>query len=115
MKKTDKKIENQIINALTVVCETAKSEVNGFQWLTHFVNYNQFPGSLSVVCIFDTNSDLIEARQQLKDQYISSLIKSELERINIKVKNIRRHVSFDTEEACNAAHNGKWQDRFNGK
>ena len=108
-------MENQIIKALTIVCEIAKSEINGFQWLTHFVNYNQFPCSLSVVCIFDTNSELIEARQQLKDQYISSLIKSELERINIKVKDINRHVSFDTEEACNAEHNGEWQDRFNGK
>ncbi len=115
MKKTNKKTDNQIIKALTIVCETAKSDVNGFQWLTHFVNYNKFPDSLAVVCIFDTNAELIAAREQLKDQYISRLIKNELERIDIKVKNIRRHVSFDTEEACNAEHDGRWEDRFNVK
>jgi len=113
MKKTDKKIDNQICQALTQACETAKLEVQGFQWLTHLVNYNQFPGSLSIICIFDTKAELEQARQQMKDQLIVSLIKSELEQINIRFKDINRHVSFDTEEACEAEHNGKCQKRFN--
>ena len=113
MKKTDKKINNQICQALTKVCETAKDEVKGFQWLTHFVDYKQFPSSLSVICIFDTSAELEQAQQQSKDQLIVSLIKSELEQININLKEISRHVSFDTEEACKLEHNGKWQERFN--
>ncbi|NOR69579.1 MAG: hypothetical protein GQ532_07770 [Methylomarinum sp.] len=113
MKKTDKKIDNQICQALTKVCETAKDEVKGFQWLTHFVNYKQFPSSLSVICIFDTNAELEQAQQQSKDQLIVSLIKSELEQININLKEISRHVSFDTEEACALVNNGQWQERFN--
>ena len=112
MTKTDKKIDNQICLALTKVCETAKYEVQGFQWLTHFVNYSQFPGSLSVICIFDTNVKLEQARQEMKDYAIYSLIKSELEQININLKEISRHISFDTEEACKLEHNGKWQARF---
>ena len=113
MKKTDKKIDNQICQALTKACETAKQEVLGFQWLTHLVNYNKFPGSLSVICIFDTKAELEQAYQESKDQLIVSLIKSELEQINIRFKDINRHVSFDTGEACEAEHNGKWQKRFN--
>ncbi len=100
MKKTDKKIDKQICQALTKACEMAKDEVPEFQWLTHLVNYNQFPDSLSVSCVFDTELGLEQARQQKKDQLIVDLIKSELEQINIRFKDIKRHVSFDTEETC---------------
>jgi len=98
MKKTDKKLEQQICQALTRACETAKAEVQGFQWLTHLVNYNQFPNSLSIICFFSTKDDLKQAYQDDKDQFIISLIKSELEQINIRLKDIKRHVSFDVEK-----------------
>jgi predicted RNA-binding protein with PIN domain len=97
MKKTDKKIDKQICQALTKACETAKQEVQGFQWLTHLVNYNQFPDSLSIICIFDTKADLEQAREQKKDQIIVGLIGTELALINIRFKELNRHVSFDTE------------------
>ena len=99
MKKTDKKIDNQICKALTNVCETAKLDVQGFQWLTHRVDYNQFPDSLSVICMFGTNAELEQARQEKQDQLIYNLIKIELEHIDINLKNISRHISFDTEQA----------------
>jgi len=98
MKKTDKKLEKQICQALTNACEAAKLEVQGFQWLTHRVNYNQFPDSLSVICFFDTKANLKQACQHNKDQFMIALIKSELEQINIRFKDIKRHVSFDTEK-----------------
>ncbi|MCF6250938.1 MAG: hypothetical protein L3J75_06675 [Methylococcaceae bacterium] len=112
MKKTDKKIDKKICHALTKACETAKQEVQGFQWLTHLVNYNQFPGSLTIICIFDTKAELEQAREQKKDQIIVGLIGTELAQINISFKELSRHVSFDTEAACEAEHNGKWQRRF---
>jgi len=99
MKKTDKKLEKKICQALTNACEAAKVEVQGFQWLTHLVNYNQFPDSLSVICFFDTKANLKQAREHNKDQFMTALIKSELEQINIRFKDIKRHVSFDTEKA----------------
>jgi len=98
MKKTDKKLEKQICQALTNACEAAKLEVLGFQWLTHRVNYNQFPDSLAVICFFDTKANLKQAREHNKDQFMIALIKSELEHINIRFKDIKRHVSFDTEK-----------------
>jgi len=99
MKKTDKKIDKQICKTLAKACEIAKVEVLGFQWLTHLVNYNQFPESLSIICVFDTQAGLEQACQQKKDQLIIDLIKSELEQINIRFKDIKRHVSFDIEKA----------------
>ncbi len=112
MKKTDKKIDKQICQALTQACELAKQEVLGFQWLTHLVNYNQFPNSLSVICIFDTKAELEQVHQAGKDQLMISLIGRELEKINIRFKDISCHVSFDTEEACKSEYNGNWQKRF---
>jgi len=112
MKKTDKKLDNQICKALTNVCEAAKDQVAGFQWLTHLVNYNQFPESLSIICIFDTKTELEQAKKQKNDLVIVNSIKSELGLIKISFKDINHHISFDTEEACELEHNGNWQKRF---
>ena len=60
MRKSDKKLDNQLRLVLTDVCETALKEVEGFQWLTHVVNYSNFPQSLRVVCVFDTNENFDE-------------------------------------------------------
>jgi len=105
MTKTDKKIDKQICQALTRVCETVKIEVEGFQWLTHFVDYNQFPSSLSVICIFSSKDELEKTRKNMKDQFISELIKTELEQINIKLKNINQHILFNTENDFKSAQN----------
>ena len=54
MRKTDKHRERQIIDALNTVCERALDQsLPGFQWLTHHVDYQRFPGSLSVFCIVE--------------------------------------------------------------
>jgi hypothetical protein len=113
MNKTDKKTDKKICQVLTKACEMAKLQVQGFQWLTHVVNYNQFPESLSITCIFESKAQLQQASQQMKEQLIMDLIKKELEHINIKFKDINRHVSFDTEESCKAEYEGNWQKRFN--
>lgn len=57
MRKTDKKIDQQIIRALTAVCEKAKDNVKGFEWLTHEVDYQRFPESLQVTLAFATDVD----------------------------------------------------------
>ena len=112
MKKADKKVENCTRKALIEVCELALDEVAGFKWITHFANYSSFPGSLSVVCVFDSNSDLSKAYDTHKDDFLRSLIKEKLSNVGIHIKNIRQHVNFDTEEACKNEHGGKWQERF---
>ncbi len=112
MRKIDKKIENSLRLILTEVCDAALDNVKGFLWLTHFANYDNFPNSLSIVCVFNTNSDLADTRSSNKDDYLRDLIKQKLEAENIKVHDISQHISFDTEENCGREHGGNWQKRF---
>ncbi len=108
MRKSDKKIDNAIRTVLTEACEIAQQQSPGFQWLTHFVNYDQFPGSLSVVCVYDTNDNLDMADLD----GMRALINDSLASINIKLKDIRRQVRFDTKENCALENNGKRGERL---
>lgn len=112
LKKTDKKIEKNLIEALTNVCDAALENVQGFKWLTHFANYRNFPASLSVVCVFGTRAELEDARASNKIDYLIDRVKQELVAANIDVRDARQHLSFDTEEACEREHGGKWNERF---
>ncbi len=116
MRKTDKKIENQLILVLTDVCETALKAIDGFQWLTHLVEYTDFPNSLKIICIFDTNENLAVYLSKSTSSYaegeLKSLIQKKLQEMGVSIKNIDRHVTFDTEEDCAKEHNGKWQNRL---
>ncbi|MFT5274224.1 MAG: hypothetical protein ACI9J2_000748 [Saprospiraceae bacterium] len=108
MRKRDKKIENALRETLTEVCEIALKEVNGFRWLTHFANYQNFPNSLSIVCVFDTKEHL----STVKCDAICSLIKEQLRSIDININAIDQPVIFDTEESCDIEHAGQWTKRF---
>ena len=112
MKKSEKKINNLLLKALTEACETALEHFDGFVWLTHFVNYSHFPDSLSVVCIFETNQQLDKLKRSGKDNSLALLIKQSLNVQGIDIKDINKHIRFDTEEACEKEHSGKWNLRF---
>ncbi len=109
MKKTDKKIDNAIRGALTEVCDKALEEHDGFMWLTHRVDYQNIPASLSITCVFDTN-------EQLSNTHVDDLrviIKNKLASIAIYINDSRQTVRFDTEENCTKEHKGNWQQRLN--
>jgi hypothetical protein len=108
MRKTDRKMDKALVKALTEVCEIAKQNHDGFEWITHFSNYNNFPNSLSVVCIYDTNEELEKADVN----EICLLINKKLLSIDVNLKDISRHVDFDTEENCSKDNNGNWDERF---
>ncbi len=108
MRKTDKKIENALRQSLTEACETALVKYEGFQWLTHFVNYSDFPASLSIVCVYDTNAHLAKTDKE----GMRALIKEKLASIGIKMNDDRQQVRFDTEENCDNENDGKWNERF---
>ncbi len=97
MKKTHKKIDNQLRVTLTKVCEIALENVAGFQWLTHLVDYDNFPASLKIICVFDTIQNEMLA-QQNQHAYLCELINRELLKENIKLSDINRQVRFDCEE-----------------
>ena len=108
MKKTDKKIDNALRATLTEACDMALEKHAGFMWLTHFANYQDFPESLSIVCIFDTNEQLSKANLN----ELRATIKAKLTSIDIIVKNINQRVVFNTEENCEKENNGNWKERF---
>lgn len=112
MKKTDKKIENSLRQSLTEVCEVALYEVAEFKWLTHLVDYRDFPGSLSIVCVFETDDGLSRALDAGQGEYLRRLIKEQLTATGIALKDIRSQVRFDTEEACDRQNGGKWSERL---
>jgi len=112
MRKTDKKIDNQIRAALTDVCDTALEEFDGFQWLTHLVNYSNFPKSLRVVCVFDTNESLDSLMATTNSDILSTLIQKKLLEIDVNITNMASHIHYDTEENCDKNHRGKWADRL---
>lgn len=112
MRKSDKKLDNQLRMVLTQVCENALEEIEGFQWLTHIVNYSNFPKSLKIVCVFGTNESLDKYLLSEANNQLQSLIKRELSNLGIQFKNMVNHVLFDTEENCEKQHNGNWAQRL---
>ena len=111
MRKTDKKVEKQLISALTHVCEQALEQVSGFLWLTHTVNFNNFPQSLRVVCVFDTE----EHRSQYvmsDNQLLTSLVVANLNILNIDIRKVKQLVILDSEERCKREHDGNWARRL---
>ena len=58
MNKTVKKLDNNVVKALTIVCEHAKQDIVGFEWLTHSANYANFPGSLVITCVLNQSDSL---------------------------------------------------------
>ncbi len=104
MKKTHKKINNILRESLTRVCDIALVKIEGFKWLTHLVDYDDFPRSLKVICIFDTHQNQALAQDQDKHAYMCDLINQALLKDNIKLPNIRGQVSFDSEEKGSRGH-----------
>lgn len=90
----------------------ALKDIAGFQWLTHVVDYSNFPQSLEVICIFDTDENLYQFAAENSQNTLSTHIQSKLNEIDIKVKNIATHIVYDTEERCDIEHHGNWAERI---
>lgn len=108
MRKTDKKIDNEIRSVLTEACEEALECGDGFRWLTHVVNYQRFPASLLIICVYDTNANLENADKQS----MRTLIRTKLRTMNVTIKDEARQITFDTEENCHHEHAGNWRRRL---
>jgi len=112
MRKSDKKLENQLRVTLTNVCDIALKEFTSFQWLTHIVNYTNFPKTLKIVCVFDTNENLSTFLQEDSSHQLRNLIQKQLFEIGINLKSMHEHLIYDTEENCEKSHNGNWAARL---
>jgi len=112
MRKSDKKIDNQLRLVLTDVCEAALKEIDGFQWLTHLVNYSNFPKSLKVVCVFDTNENLSTFMSKNRGSELASLMQRKLSEVGVNIKDMFAQIAYDSEENCELEHRGKWAERL---
>ncbi|MFQ3197383.1 MAG: hypothetical protein ACI8R9_001532 [Paraglaciecola sp.] len=112
MKKTVKKLDNNVIKALTLACEIAKDKIPGFKWLTHTASYDCFPGSLAVFCVFDTQASLYQAQKDELELYLRRVIQGQLLKVGINLKDARHLVRLDSEEACDAQNQGNWEQRL---
>ncbi|MEI8593270.1 Fis family transcriptional regulator [Photobacterium sp. Hal280] len=112
MRKTDKKTDNQIRVVLTEVCDHALAAYPGFQWLTHLVDYSHFPGSLKVVCVFDTNANLSHFYDEAGKPVLEALIVKKLATAGIRLNKPSAHIAYDTEENCERENQGKWAHRL---
>ena len=90
-------IERELIRALTCACETAKAEIVGFQWLTHEVDYQQFPQSLVVTWMFDSEASRARALAGADKSRMCELTQVAFEEVGISVADIAAHVAFSVE------------------
>ena len=111
MRKSDKKIDNQLRVLLTEVCDSARESVEGFQWLTHRVNYANFPESLHIICVFDCEENL-KHYQKMDQKLFPVLIQAKLKTMGIILKKLTPHISYDCEENCLKDHEGNWAKRL---
>ena len=112
LSKTNQKIDNNICKALTIACESSLHEVAGFLWLSHRANYTNFPGSLVVTCVFNTDEEVATMKAAQQDELLRAAIQKQLLKIGVVVKNIKQCVRFDSEQACDRQHDGQWAERL---
>lgn len=94
MRKTDKKIDNKLREVLTDVCDFALQEVAGYQWISHTVNYNSFPDSLVITCMFDNKQSADTEKRQGE---LLALINEKLNAVAISLKNPNKQISFEAQ------------------
>ncbi|MDH0624642.1 hypothetical protein N5C38_19245 [Pseudomonas chengduensis] len=93
-------VERELIRTLTLVCETAKSEIVGFQWLTHDVDYERFPQSLRVTWMFDSEASRARALVSSDKARMLALTQAAFDEVGISVASIADHVAFSVEQAA---------------
>lgn len=98
MKKSDKKLENNLRKALTIACEDIKDEVEDFCWLTHEVNYQQFPQSLSVVCYFTQFEAIEHVKTNSQDSLIREIIAKHLTNVGVTPFNVNKQIVYRSED-----------------
>lgn len=112
MRKSDKKRENAIVTALTQACENDLKSYKGFQWITHVVDFQRYPESLVVICVFDTNENVQKLLATGEDATVKRIIESYLLSYSIPTKNVKQRIFIDTEQACEDEFNGNWNKRL---
>jgi hypothetical protein len=94
MRKIDKKIDNKLRKVLTEVCDFALLNITGYQWISHTVNYSNFPESLLITCMFENQQ---RADSAMKGGELLAMINHKLNTVAINLKTPHKQVSFEAE------------------
>lgn len=97
MKKTHKKIENNLHKRLTIACENIKDLTPSLSWLTHNVNYDNFPQSLSINCYIINKESINLIENSNLDLMIKQIIKNQLKLIGIDNFNVNKQIIYMVE------------------
>ncbi|MGZ7456534.1 hypothetical protein ACXPVS_06875 [Pseudomonas sp. Ma2-10] len=111
-KRDQAHIDHRLVVTLTEACETAKAEIFGFCWLTHEIDYDLFPSSLRVIWVFDTQANKDQALVSGQGERMVELTANALREADVSVSPVSAHVQFDSEEECQRANGGNWQQRL---
>ena len=112
MRKSDKKLDKQIREQLTEVCEELLTLDLGFQWLTHWVNFDRVNQSLCVLCVFDNDANLQAFHNSAAQNNLKLTLQKRLKLLGIQLENPAKQLRYDSEEACLRTHDGKWALRL---
>lgn len=113
LSKTQKKTDDNIRQALNEACNQLLDEYLGFSWLTHQVDYTNFPASLIVTCIFESRAQQEHIIKSQQEQGIWKIIQGKLIKVGIKVPRPAFQIRWDNEEDCVNIHDGNWKNRLN--
>lgn len=105
------RIERRLIATLTDACETAKTEIQGFTWLTHIADFNALAGTLKVIWVFETLAEKKHAQANASAR-VFELTAIALKEADIDLPLSDRHLGFDSEEECQRVHGGDWDKRL---
>ena len=98
MKKSERKLEARIVEALNNVCDELTADSAGFRWITHFVDVSNVSQSLRIVCVYDKNAALEAVKNERQIPLILRVVKLHLENEGFSLLPIKKIVLFDTEE-----------------
>lgn len=94
MRKTDKKIENKLRNALIEVCDFSLENIKGYQWITHKVNFNAFPDSLYIECAFVSQQAIEDLSKSKQGKLLNQIIIQKLTNAGIILKKAEKQINY---------------------
>ena len=110
--REQRQLDRELSRTLTRACDVARAEVEGFAWVTHEVQWDDFPASLRVIWIFESNADIASALKAGSDKRLLALSEIALREAEVTVKSIEQHVHLDSEEECLRTDAGNWRARL---
>lgn len=105
--KQQRQIDQEITRSLQAVCEQAEVTIGGFAWLTHLVDYGDFPHSLQVVCVFVDAEQQAIAKENGEQAQLVQLIRLSLSGIT---EELDKHITH-TAQLCRFANNAQGAEK----